>query len=95
MGTHTSTFRTVTRPTLARPSSLPSRTIPVMETLLLERDELLPGLVTITLNRPDKLNAISFTMHQEIQAACRELADDPDARVVILTGAGQIGRAHV
>ena len=60
-----------------------------MDTLLLERDELLPGLVTITLNRPDKLNAISFTMHQELQAVCRELADDGDARVVILTGAGR------
>lgn len=60
-----------------------------METLLLERDPLLPGLVTITLHRPGKLNAISFTMHQELQEACRELADDAAARVVILTGAGR------
>jgi enoyl-CoA hydratase/carnithine racemase len=67
-----------------------------METILVERDEQLPGLVTITLNRPDKLNAISFRMHQEVQQACRELADDARARVVILTGAGRaFSRADV
>ncbi|MEP6870959.1 MAG: enoyl-CoA hydratase/isomerase family protein [Anaerolineaceae bacterium] len=60
-----------------------------METVLLERDEFRLGLVTITLNRPKKLNAISFAMHQELQAVCRELADDAEARVVILTGAGR------
>lgn len=60
-----------------------------METLLVTRDVELPGLVTITLNRPDKLNAINFTMHREIQQACRELQDDAEARVVILTGAGR------
>ncbi len=60
-----------------------------MDTLTIERDLELIGLVTITLNRPKKLNAISFTMHQELQAACREFADDAEARVVILTGAGR------
>jgi hypothetical protein len=60
-----------------------------METIHIQRDEQLPGLVTITLNRPDKLNAISFQMHQELQAACRDLSDDPTARVVILTGEGR------
>lgn len=60
-----------------------------METLRVDRDAELPGLVTITLNRPDKLNAINFRMHAELQEACRQLADDPEARVVILTGAGR------
>ncbi len=60
-----------------------------METLLVERDVELPGLVTITLNRPEKLNAISFRMHAELQQVCRELADDADARVVLVTGAGR------
>jgi enoyl-CoA hydratase/carnithine racemase len=60
-----------------------------METLLLEHDTELPGLVTITLNRPDKLNAINGAMHRELQQACRELQDDAEARVVILTGAGR------
>ena len=60
-----------------------------METISVERDSELPGLVTITLDRPEKLNAISLRMHQELQHACRELADDADARVVILTGSGR------
>jgi len=60
-----------------------------METLLVMRDHELPGLVTITLNRADKLNAISLRMHAELQQACAELRDDTEARVVILTGAGR------
>jgi enoyl-CoA hydratase/carnithine racemase len=60
-----------------------------MDTLLVTRDEALPGLATITLNRPEKLNAISFRMHRELQQACRELNEDPDVRVVIVTGAGR------
>lgn len=60
-----------------------------METLLVERDEAHPGLVTVTLNRPEKLNPINARMHREIIAICRELEDDRDARVVIFTGAGR------
>ena len=60
-----------------------------METLRIDRDSALPGLVTITLNRPEKLNAISFRMHADIQEACRQLADDDEARVVIFTGEGR------
>jgi len=60
-----------------------------METLLIERDAALPGLTTITLNRPEKLNAINVTVHQELQQVCRELQDDYDTRVVIVTGAGR------
>ena len=60
-----------------------------METLLVERDAALPGLATITLNRPAKLNAINVAMHRELQQVCRELQDDHAARVVILTGAGR------
>jgi enoyl-CoA hydratase/carnithine racemase len=60
-----------------------------VETLLVQRDTELHGLVTITLNRPEKLNAISGAMHRDLQQACRELQDDSEARVVILTGAGR------
>ena len=38
---------------------------------------------------PEKLNAISGTMHRELQEACRQLQDDSAARVVIVTGAGR------
>lgn len=60
-----------------------------METITLERDKELAGLVTLTLDRPEKLNAISFRMHREIQEACNELRDDAATRVVIVTGAGR------
>ncbi|MBE7519043.1 MAG: enoyl-CoA hydratase/isomerase family protein [Thermoflexaceae bacterium] len=60
-----------------------------METLLVEHDRDLPGLVTITLNRPEKLNAISFKMHDELQEACYTLQRDASARVIIMTGAGR------
>lgn len=60
-----------------------------MNTLIVERDNELPGLTTITLNRPDKLNALNVEVHDDLQQACRELEDDFETRVVILTGAGR------
>ncbi|HME09823.1 MAG TPA: enoyl-CoA hydratase/isomerase family protein [Bryobacteraceae bacterium] len=60
-----------------------------METLILGRDSAIPGLATITLNRPEKLNAINSRMHAELQAVCLELRDDTRTRVVIFTGAGR------
>jgi len=60
-----------------------------MNTLKLERDPELAGLATITLNRPEKLNAINSQMHADLQAACAELRADSGTRVVILTGAGR------
>ncbi len=46
------------------------------------------GIATITLNRPEKRNAISFVLVEELQAALREV-EQSRARVVILTGAGK------
>jgi enoyl-CoA hydratase/carnithine racemase len=60
-----------------------------METLLVERDKELPGLVTVTLNRPEKLNAINATMHRELQQLSADLRDDAEARVVLITGTGR------
>jgi enoyl-CoA hydratase/carnithine racemase len=60
-----------------------------METLLVERDRQLEGLVTVTLNRPEKLNAINQQVHAELQEVCRALQTDGEARVVILTGSGR------
>lgn len=45
-------------------------------------------LAVVTLNRPEKLNAINRALHLELMAACRELRDDDGVRVVIFTGAG-------
>lgn len=43
---------------------------------------------TITLNRPDKLNAFTLGVHQGLQAALEE-ARDPEVRAVVITGAGR------
>jgi enoyl-CoA hydratase/carnithine racemase len=59
------------------------------ETLTVARDTELAGLVTITLSRPEKLNAIDLQMHDEMERACFDLKHDADARVVIITGAGR------
>jgi 2-(1,2-epoxy-1,2-dihydrophenyl)acetyl-CoA isomerase len=45
------------------------------------------GLVTVTLNRPKRKNAISAGMWQELDAIVSELEIDPKVRAVILTGA--------
>ena len=57
--------------------------------LSVKRDTELEGLVTITLDRPQKLNALDIAMHDELQAVLADLETDHAARVVILTGAGR------
>jgi methylglutaconyl-CoA hydratase len=47
-----------------------------------------PGVATITLNRPDKRNAISFELVKELMAAMDEIEKSP-ANVVIITGSGK------
>ena len=46
------------------------------------------AVLTITLNRPDVLNALNGAMHRGIQAALRA-AEDPSVRAVVITGAGR------
>lgn len=55
------------------------------ETLKLDREG---PLMTVRLNRPQKRNAINRQMHLDLQALCRELAEDFRTRVVILAGEG-------
>jgi enoyl-CoA hydratase/carnithine racemase len=56
------------------------------ETLKVEREA---PLMTVRLNRPEKLNAINRQMHLDLQTLCRELAQDFETRVVILAGEGR------
>ena len=57
------------------------------ELLTLDRD---PPLATITLNRPDKRNALNDALRRELAAALEELAADDRTSVAVLTGAGTV-----
>ena len=57
------------------------------ETILIDRDS--RGVATLTLNRPDKHNALNAQMIAELTEAASELAADSAIRAVILTGAGK------
>ena len=47
------------------------------------------GVATITLNRPDKLNALTPAMLSDFFAAVARAGADPEARVIVVTGAGR------
>jgi enoyl-CoA hydratase/carnithine racemase len=59
--------------------------MPNQETLYAVTDR----IATITLNRPDKLNAWTAIMEREVRAAIEEAERDENVRVIILTGAGR------
>ncbi len=54
--------------------------------LILEKEK---GVALLTLNRPDKLNALGMTMRRELPRALEEVRLDDDVRVLLLTGAGR------
>ncbi|MBI2886837.1 MAG: enoyl-CoA hydratase/isomerase family protein [Chloroflexi bacterium] len=47
------------------------------------------GVATVTLNRPDKLNALTFKMVKGVTDFVEECGWDPDVRVIVITGAGR------
>jgi 2-(1,2-epoxy-1,2-dihydrophenyl)acetyl-CoA isomerase len=53
------------------------------------RYEVAEAIATITLDRPEALNALTVPMKTELLAALRAIARDPAVRAVILTGAGR------
>jgi len=56
------------------------------EDLLLEKKD---GIATITLNAPDKMNALTIGMRKSLLSVTEELAQDDKVRVVVVTGAGR------
>jgi enoyl-CoA hydratase/carnithine racemase len=56
------------------------------EQILTELDE---GILTITLNRPERLNAWTATMGRELIEAFDEADEDDDVRAIVMTGAGR------
>ena len=47
------------------------------------------GIATLTINRPDSLNSTNFRLHYELSKIWLDIADDPDVRVAVITGAGR------
>ena len=56
------------------------------QTLLIEKDR--DGVAVITLNRPEKRNAVNDQMHGELENIFVDLASDDEIRAIVLTGAG-------
>jgi enoyl-CoA hydratase/carnithine racemase len=54
--------------------------------LLISREE---EILTVTLNRPERLNALSVELLSELLHLAHELRDDPECRFVIFTGSGR------
>jgi enoyl-CoA hydratase/carnithine racemase len=70
-------------PTHPRPSSPEELGF---ETIVYEKD---PPRATITLNRPEVLNAFDFRMLRELIRACEDVSWDDEIRVLVVTGAGR------
>ena len=47
------------------------------------------GVATITLNRPDRLNALTFEVYDELRRSFAELHDDGSVRAIVITGSGR------
>jgi len=57
------------------------------KSFLLSQDD--SGIVTITLNRPERLNALTFEVYRELTDTFAELRNETNTRVVVITGAGR------
>lgn len=53
------------------------------------RDDSDSGVATITLNRPDRLNALTFETYDELRHTFRALSTEPGVRAVVITGTGK------
>jgi enoyl-CoA hydratase/carnithine racemase len=56
-----------------------------MDTLIVERSD---GVVTVTLNRPERKNAATRQMFEELTDVFRDVGADPSERVLVITGTG-------
>src|SRR6266566_69201 len=86
----TFSLRRRTRTRACTPSSTsasqPTKAIDPMPLVLTDLTE---GVQTLTLNQPDKLNALSRGMIQELAEAVRAAERDANVRAIVLTGAGK------
>ena len=59
---------------------------PTPPPVLVDRDD---AVVVLTLNRPERLNAVSPDLYRELNGALEEIESDRDVRALVLTGAGR------
>ncbi len=52
--------------------------------------EITDGIALVTMDRPERKNAINAAMHRGLEIVFHELSHHPDARVIVLTGAGDV-----
>ena len=62
------------------------------ETILVEQSE---GIVTLTMNRPERLNAWTYQMGDELTAAIAQGNADDSVVAFVLTGAGPVSYTHL
>src|ERR1700693_1179423 len=60
--------------------------MPYTEDILFEREG---GVATVTLNRPQALNAFTLGMYRRLDPMLRRWAEDPDVHAVLIRGAGE------
>ena len=58
-----------------------------MSTVLSERGA--PGVTVVTMNRPEKLNAMDVALVTDLHEVLTDVGNDPECRVIVLTGAGR------
>ena len=79
------TSEEILRDVAMSPATTNDETVPVLLT------EVAGGVGTITLNRPERRNALNGALIGALDAAVRQMAGDPEVKVVVLTGAAPTG----
>ncbi len=51
--------------------------------------EVKDGIATLTLNRPERLNALGGTLREDLHDAVTRASADPEVRVMVVTGSGK------
>jgi enoyl-CoA hydratase len=75
------------RPTIPENEEMSMTDYSQYQHLLFERKA--HGILFITINRPEMLNATNARLHRELSRVWLDIADDPETRVVVITGAGR------
>jgi enoyl-CoA hydratase/carnithine racemase len=65
------------------------RSIRVTDADTVQVDRSVPGVLIATLNRPKRMNALTFAMFAQLQTLCDNVTADDTVRTIILTGAGR------